>query len=89
MFIDKVVTLFTANQTDNSVDMRVENDEYVVDKNADGTFTVYLGGVGLSNSQYQNLVKELKDNGTLPQDAELNTPVILPDGLTKEMKENG
>ena len=39
-----------------------------------------MGGVGLSNSQIQNLISELQQNGVLPEDAQV-TPGILPSAL--------
>ena len=67
----------------------VEDNQYVLMKSQDGTYYVLgLGGVGLSNSQIQDLIAVLQKEGKLPADANVVSGV-LPDAPTDEMKDLG
>ena len=69
-------------------DFEVKTDEYLVIENADGSYTVALGGVGLSGSQIQDLISKLQSEGVIPADAVV-TSGVLPSKPTDEMKEQG
>ena len=56
-------------------DLTVSPDSYQLFGN-DGKYDLVLGGVGLSAGQIQNLVDELKANGVIPENAEVNTQII-------------
>ena len=66
----------------------VNPDKYVISKNDDGSYSLALGGVGLSNQQLQDLIERLKDSGKIPQDAEVIAN-ILPSGVTQGQANNG
>ena len=69
-------------------DVEVNVDEYIVMENADGSYTIAMGGVGLSNDKLEDLISKLKQQGILPADAKVVTG-ILPSAPTDEMKEQG
>ena len=69
-------------------DFEVNTDEYLVIENADGSYTLALGGVGLSGNQIQDLISKLQSDGIIPADAVV-TPGVLPSKPTDEMKEQG
>ena len=69
-------------------DYEVNTDEYLVIENADGSYTIAMGGVGLSGNQLQDLISKLQSEGIIPADAQV-TPGILPSAPTDEMIEHG
>ena len=69
-------------------DFEVNTDEYLVIENADGSYTLALGGVGLSGNQIQDLISKLQSDGIIPADAVV-TPGVLPSKPTDEMIEQG
>lgn len=69
-------------------DYEVNSDEYLIIKNADGSYTIAMGGVGLSNAQLQDLISKLQSEGVIPADAQV-LPGVLPSAPTDEMKEQG
>ena len=71
-----------------SKDYEVSANEYLVIENADGTYTIAMGGVGLSGNQLQDLISKLQADGVIPADAQV-VPGSLPSAPTDEMKEQG
>lgn len=71
-----------------SKDYEVSANEYLVIENADGSYTIAMGGVGLSGNQLQDLISKLQADGVIPADAQV-TPGVLPSAPTDEMKEQG
>ena len=71
-----------------SKDYEVNVDEYLVIENADGSYTIAMGGVGLSGNQLQDLISRLQADGIIPADAQV-VPGVLPSAPTDEMKEQG
>ena len=69
-------------------DYEVNTDEYLVIENADGSYTIAMGGVGLSGNQLQDLISKLQSEGVIPADAQV-VPGVLPSAPTDEMKEQG
>lgn len=60
----------------NEIDFtQLNNNEYAIQPNAQGGYDLILGGVGLGGTECVNLINELKENGIIPQDAEV-TPYI-------------
>ena len=65
----------------------LDNNEYIVQPNAQGGYDLLLGGVGLSGTECTDLINELKENGIIPQDAEV-TPYINGSNNMPEINEN-
>lgn len=53
----------------------INYDEYIIQSNSQGGYDLLLGGVGLSERDCSDLIQELKENGIIPQGAEV-TPYI-------------
>ena len=71
-----------------SKDFAVNSDEYLLFENADGTYVIAMGGVGLSNAQLQDLISRLQADGIIPADAQV-TPGLLPSALDENDIEQG
>lgn len=71
-----------------SKDYEVSANEYLVIENADGSYTIAMGGVGLNDNQLQDLISRLQADGIIPADAQV-TLGALPSAPTDEMKEQG
>ena len=69
-------------------DFDVNSNEYLIIENADGSYTLAFGGVGLSNNQIQDLISRLQSQGIIPTDAKV-TLGVLPAAPTDEMKDQG
>lgn len=69
-------------------DFDVNSNEYLIIENADGSYTLAFGGVGLSNNQIQDLISRLQSQGIIPADAKV-TLGVLPAAPTDEMKDQG
>lgn len=69
-------------------DYEVGEDEYLVIENADGSYTIAMGGVGLSNNQLQDVISKLQKDGVIPADANI-TADVLPSAPTDEEKNLG
>lgn len=69
-------------------EMKVDDNSFMVVPNEGGTYTILLGGVGLSYSQLNELVDGLVDKGQIPKDAFWRAD-ILPSAPTEEMKLRG
>ena len=67
-------------------DFDVNSNEYLIIENADGSYTLAFGGVGLSNNQIQDLISRLQSQGIIPTDAKV-TLGVLPAAPTDEMKD--
>ena len=83
-----------ASQETNNVEnmdervIQVSEDEYLVYQNSDGSYSIALGGVGLSNNQIQDLISKLQAEGLIPADAQV-TFGVLPTVPTAEQQANG
>ncbi len=56
--------------------INVDVDDYLVFKNADGSYDLVLGGVGLSNNQIQDLISKLEVDGMVNAGADHNIHLI-------------
>ena len=64
----------------------VGDNQYVILQD-DGVYYLAVGGVGLSNNQFQDLVSRLQAEGKIPADAIVNL-VALPDAPTDNMEDD-
>ena len=53
----------------------MNNDEYIIQLNENGSYDLILGGVGLSGKEVEDLINELKADNVIPTDAKVNTYV--------------
>ena len=67
-----------------SKEFDVEPNEFIVTSDSNGDYYFGLGGVGLSNAQFQDLLAQLQKDGIVPADVDY-TLFVLPSAPTEEM----
>lgn len=68
----------------NSAEMTVEPNQFVVLHDSKGSYHLFLGGVGLSNAQLNELIDKQVELGNIPSNAECSVS-IAPSAPTPEM----